>query len=63
MENTAGANVPAVVHLLFVGTYEDRTLVGAFASRTLAEREIVRRAFKGEDLSAVDLVGIEVATS
>lgn len=43
------------VYLLYVGEYDNRRIVGVFATRELAERGIMRRALEGKSLQAVEI--------
>lgn len=48
------------VHLLYVGTYDEREVVGVFATHEAAEREILARAYRGDSLEEVTINAHEV---
>jgi len=48
------------VFLLWQGVYEDRNVVGVYATRERAERAIIERVYEGKDMRGTEIEEEEV---
>jgi hypothetical protein len=51
------------VHLLYIGQYDERRVVGVYATKELCERAILDRVYAAESLDAVEIEEVTVIES
>jgi hypothetical protein len=51
------------VHLLYIGQYDERRVVGVYATKELCERAILDRVYASESLDSVEIEEVTVIES